>query len=90
MSSRERRATASCANARTRAQGVEPPVVLALRRDDAAGACGVSEETFDKHIRPSLPVVRLGTVRVYPVEDLQVWLREHAVAPVDELTERAA
>jgi hypothetical protein len=61
------------------------PLVLALRKADAAAACGCSEETFDKHVRPSLPVVRLGGVRVYPVEDLQSWLRDHAEAPTDEL-----
>jgi hypothetical protein len=61
------------------------PVVLALRREDAARACGVSEETFDKHVRPSLPVVRLGTVRTYPVMALQRWLLEHAAAPTDEV-----
>ena len=58
---------------------------LALRKADAAAACAVSEETFDRHIRPSLPVVRLGGVRIYPVEDLQQWLREHAESPLEEL-----
>jgi hypothetical protein len=62
-----------------------PPIVLALRKTDAAAACGCSEETFDKHVRPSLPVVRLGGVRVYPAEDLTAWLREHAEAPADQL-----
>ncbi len=61
------------------------PVVLALRREDAARACGVSDETFDKHVRPSLPVVRLGTVRVYPVVGIEDWLAGRAVSPADEL-----
>jgi hypothetical protein len=61
---------------------------LALRKEDAAKACGVSDETFDRHVRPTLPVVRLGTVRVYPVEHLQAWLRDHAASPVDELEAR--
>ena len=61
------------------------PVVLALRRAHAAAAIGVSDEVFDKHVRPSLPVVRLGSVRVYPVADLRAWLGEHAEAPSDEL-----
>lgn len=66
-----------------------PVPVLALRKADAAAAIGVSDETFDKHVRPSLPVVRLGGVRVYPVEDLQEWLRAHAEAPTDELARLA-
>lgn len=58
---------------------------LALRREAAAEALGVSVETFDRYARPTLPVVRLGSTRVYPVADLQAWLAEHAEAPVDEL-----
>jgi hypothetical protein len=58
---------------------------LALRREAAAQALGVSDETFDKHVRPSLPVVRLGSVRVYPVAALERWLADHAEAPADEL-----
>lgn len=61
---------------------------LALRREDAARVIGVSEELFDKHVRPSLPVVRLGTVRVYPVAELERWLLERADSPAAEL-ERA-
>jgi hypothetical protein len=58
---------------------------LALRREAAAAALEVSDETFDKHVRPSLPVVRLGSVRVYPVAALERWLLENATAPADEL-----
>lgn len=58
---------------------------LGLRRDAAARALGISEETFDRHVRPSLPVVRLGSVRVYPVAALEQWLLDQARAPADEL-----
>jgi hypothetical protein len=61
------------------------PPVLALRREEAARACGVSEETFDKHVRPTLPVVRLGAVRVYPVEQLRAWLATRAESPAEQL-----
>jgi hypothetical protein len=57
---------------------------LALRREAAAESIGVSVETFDAHVRPSLPVVRLGTVRVYPVAELAAWLAARADSPVDE------
>jgi hypothetical protein len=59
--------------------------VCALRKEEAAVALGISPETFDKYVRPSLPVVRLGTVRVYPLSLLEAWLLEHAVVPADEL-----
>lgn len=70
--------------ARARAREVAG-VCLSLRREAAAAAVGVSEETFDKYLRPSLPVVRLGSVRVYPVAALERWLLENADAPTDEL-----
>ncbi len=63
-------------------------VSLALRREAAARALGVSDETFDKHVRPTLPVVRLGSVRIYPVDALQRWLLEHADSPAGELERR--
>jgi hypothetical protein len=64
---------------------LDAPQVLALRRGDAAKALGISDELFDRHVRPSLPVVRLGSVRVYPVAALERWLLEHADSPADEL-----
>jgi hypothetical protein len=63
----------------------KPSVVLALKRSDAASALGVSDETFDRYVRPSLPVVRLGSARVYPVAALDAWLAEHALNPSDEM-----
>jgi len=58
---------------------------LALRREDAAKALSVSDETFDRHIRPSLPVVRVGSVRLYPVSALEQWLLDNAESPADEV-----
>ena len=53
-----------------------PP--LALRRAEAAAACGVSLETFDQHIRPHIRTVEVGTVVTYPVAELQRFLTENA------------
>jgi hypothetical protein len=61
---------------------------LAFRREEAAKAIGVSVESFDRYVRSSLPVVRLGSVRVYPVAALEDWLAEHADSPLDELEAR--
>jgi hypothetical protein len=71
-------------------EGVDPAkssLTLAVRKDAAAIALSVSDETFDRYVRPSLPVVRVGSVRVYPVALLERWLIEHAVSPADELEE---
>jgi len=58
---------------------------LALRREEAARALGLSDESFDRYCRPSLPVVRLGSMRLYPVAALEAWLAERASAPSDGL-----
>lgn len=47
---------------------------LALRRAEAAAALGVSLETFDQRIRPHVEAVRVGTVTIYPVAELQRFL----------------
>jgi hypothetical protein len=51
-----------------------PP--LALRRAEAAAACGVSVEVFDQAVRPYVPAKRLGGVVVYPVDALITFLAD--------------
>jgi hypothetical protein len=51
---------------------------LALRRAEAAAACGVSLETFDQYIRPHIRAVEVGTVVTYPVAELQRFFAENA------------
>lgn len=58
---------------------------LALRREDAARALGVSTRVFDEHVRPDLPCVRLGTVRAYPLTALQRFLDDRARSPREDL-----
>ncbi len=58
---------------------------IALRRSDAAAALGVSDEIFDRHVRPGLPCVRLGSVIVYPVASLVEWLNRVATSPLDDV-----
>ncbi len=59
---------------------------LALRREQAAQALSISEESFDRYVRPSLPVVRLGTLRLYPVAAIEAWLAAEAEAPIEGMT----
>ncbi len=56
---------------------------LALRRAEAAAALGVSLETFDQHIRPTLAAVSAGSVVLYPVVELQRFLTENAMTEAD-------
>lgn len=58
---------------------------LALRREEAARALGVSDESFDRYVRAELPVVRIGSLRLYPIEALREWLRERQSAPIEDV-----
>jgi len=51
---------------------------LALRKEEAAAALGISDESFDKYVKPYLSVVRWGSMRVYPVAELERVLRDLA------------
>ena len=61
---------------------------LALRRSEAAARLSVSDEVFDKHVRPHLRTVRFGNgqraVRIYPVHELVRFLEEHADHPLED------
>ena len=61
---------------------------LAVRKPEAAAMLGVSDETFDRHVRPHLPRVTLGRFDVFPVAALETFIAERAVAPTAELARR--
>lgn len=61
---------------------------LALRKPEAAAACGVSDETFDRYVRPHVPRVRLGSVTVWPVDGLAAFLAAQAQTPAADLGEK--
>jgi hypothetical protein len=64
---------------------VRPVPRLALRKEEAALSLGMSDESFDRYVRPSLPVVRLGSLRIYPVADLAAFLDEQASTPLEDV-----
>ncbi len=51
---------------------------LALRREEAAAALGVSADHFDHHVRHEVRAVRRGRVALYPVAELEGWLSKNA------------
>ena len=62
-----------------------PTPALALRRAEAAAACGVSVEIFDAEIRPYVAAKRLGgKVTVYPTAALERFLAD-ATSIADDL-----
>lgn len=51
---------------------------LALTKREAAEALGMSEDSFDRHVRPELRMVRRGALRLVPVRELDRWLEQNA------------
>ena len=51
---------------------------LALPKPEAAAAVGMGITAFDKHVAPYVRVIRRGSLRVYPVPDLERWVDDSA------------
>jgi excisionase family DNA binding protein len=57
--------------------GTGPPR-LGLTLDEAAAAVGVSRDTFDRHIRHELRIVRRGRCLIVPIAEIERWLDREA------------
>jgi len=53
---------------------------VALNRDDAAAALGISLDSFERHVQPDLRMIRRGKLRLVPVAELERWAVGHAEA----------
>jgi hypothetical protein len=51
---------------------------LALSREEAAASIGMSIDSFERHVQPSIRMLRLGRLRLVPVRELERWLDNHA------------
>ena len=51
---------------------------LALTREEAAAAIGMSIDSFERHVQPTLRLVRLGRMRLVPIGELERWLTDNA------------
>jgi hypothetical protein len=47
-------------------------------REEAAAALGMSLNSFERHVQPTIRLVRLGRIRLVPVRELERWLGENA------------
>jgi hypothetical protein len=54
------------------------PSRLALSRDEAAAAIGVSLDSFERYVQPELRLVYLGRRRLVPVKELERFLERNA------------
>ena len=57
---------------------------LALSRQEAAVAIGVSVDFLDEHVMPELRVVRKGRRKIIPVRELERWLAANAALALHE------
>jgi hypothetical protein len=51
---------------------------LALSKQESAVALGMSDDSFDRYVKPHVPCVRRGRMRIYWVRDLERWLAENS------------
>jgi hypothetical protein len=56
---------------------------LALTREEAAAAIGMSLDSFERHVQPTLRLCRLGRIRLVPIRELERWLDENAERVLD-------
>ncbi len=57
---------------------------LALTREEAAAAIGMSLDSFERHVQPHVRLLRLGRLRLVPVRELERWAEGHAEHVFDE------
>jgi hypothetical protein len=53
-----------------------PPV--AVSREDAARALGMSVDSFERFVQPEVRLIRKGRLRLVPVAELERWAEANA------------
>ena len=61
-----------------KSQPLAPVPRVALTREEAAAALGVSLSHFQRHVQPDLRLIRSGSCRLIPIAELERWTRESA------------
>jgi len=51
---------------------------LALTREEAAASLGMSLDSFERHVQPTICMVRRGRLRRVPVAELARWADDNA------------
>jgi hypothetical protein len=51
---------------------------IALTKHEAAGALGMSVDSFERHVIPSVRVIRKGKLVLVPTEELRQWCRDNS------------
>jgi excisionase family DNA binding protein len=63
-------------------------VRLALTRREAAEALGISVDSFERYVQPEVKVVRCGSLRLFPISDLERWLEENSSSVLEDISRR--
>jgi hypothetical protein len=63
---------------------VAPIPRLALSREEAAASIGMSLDSFERHVQPTLRLVRLGRMRLVAISELERWLDQNAQRTLDD------
>lgn len=51
---------------------------VALGRQEAAAALGMSLDSFERHVQPELRLIRRGKLRLIPLVELERWAIDNA------------
>lgn len=65
------------------ALGASPVPRIALTREEAAHALGMSLDSFERHVQPEIRLVRRGKLRLVPVREIERWAEQSATAAVE-------
>ena len=52
---------------------------LLLTRGEAAAALGMSVNSLERHVQPHIRCVRKGSMRLFPLRELERWVEENAM-----------
>jgi hypothetical protein len=61
-----------------KSQPLAPVPRVALTREEAAAALGVSLAHFQRHVQPDLKLIRSGSCRLVPIGELEKWAKQNA------------
>jgi len=57
---------------------VAPVPRVALKREEAAAALGMSLDSFERHVQRDLRVIRRGRMVLVPIAELERWATDEA------------
>jgi hypothetical protein len=59
---------------------------IAVSRAEAAALLSMSLDSFERYVQPSIRLIRVGRMRLVPVDELRRWADEEAERVLDTTT----